>query len=251
MSEENLNTNSQEIDSDDDLSVRRPRPQINLTRELPKPNMYAVMLDKEYRDVAFNEERAPLNKGKWRSDVFKVAEDFPLDVEVGTGAGHHFADRARKNLDRALVGLELKYKPLIQTIKRAKVSGGKHNAICRYHAFNLDQLFAENEVNHVFIHCPDPWVTPRKPKNRVVNRHILNDIYKMQRPGSFLEFKTDSREYFLWSLDEIKETPYKIEFQTLDLYSEDNEYKRNNFQTGFEKIFVGQGIPINYIKLIK
>ena len=73
----------------------------------------------------------------------------------------------------------------------------------------------------------------------------------MQKPGSFLEFKTDSREYFLWALDEIKETKYQIEFQTLNLYGSETIYKQNNFQTTFEKIFVNQGIEINYIKLIK
>lgn len=233
------------------MSEDRSRPQINLTRELPKPNAYAVALDNEFKEIAFNEERAPLNKGVWREKVFKISDQIPLDVEIGTGSGMHFAHHAKKHLDRCLVGLELKYKPLIQTIRRAKLAGGVHNAICRYHAFNLDLLFAEGEINNVYIHCPDPWVTPRKPRNRVVNRDILNHIYKMQRPGSFIEFKTDSREYFLWSLDEIKETPYKIEFQTLNLYAENNIYKENNFQTSFEKIFVNQGIEINYIKLVK
>lgn len=233
------------------MSDEIKRPRINLTRELPKPNPYALAIDNEYKDVAFNEERAPLNKGKWRQSVFKSTEEIPLDVEIGTGSGMHFAFHAQNNLNRCFVGLELKYKPLIQSIRRAKAAGGKLVAICRYHAFNLDQLFSENEINNVFIHFPDPWVSPRKPANRVVNKNILNWIYKMQRPGSFIEFKTDSREYFLWALDEVKETAYRIEFQTLDLYSEKNEYREKNFQTSFEKIFVNQGIEINYIKLVK
>lgn len=227
------------------------RPKINLTRLLPKPNAYALALDNEYKEFAFNEERAPLNKGKWRELVFKCDDKKPLDVEVGTGAGMHFAYYANKHLDRNLVGLELKYKPLIQSIRRAQVLGAKNSAICRYHAFNLDLLFGEGEINNMFIHFPDPWVTPRKPKNRVVNRNILADIYKMQREGSFLEFKTDSREYFLWALDEIKESPYKVEFQTLNLYKEGGKYFESNFQTTFEKIFVRQGVEINYIKLVK
>ncbi|MBC7419130.1 MAG: tRNA (guanine-N7)-methyltransferase [Bdellovibrio sp.] len=234
------------------MSEQENRPQrTNLTRDLPKPNAYAVALDTEFRDYAFNEERAPLNKGKWRSDVFKCKNEKPLDVEIGTGSGMHFAYQANKQLDRYLVGLEIKYKPLIQTIRRAQVNGAKNTAICRYHAFDLDLLFDQNEINNVYIHCPDPWVTPRKPKNRVVNKNILNHIYEMQRPGSFLEFKTDSREYFLWSLDEIKETKYRVEFQTLNLYKEGGKYFEENFQTSFEKIFVQQGVEINYIKLVK
>ncbi len=236
--------------TDNTLKIR-PRPRINLTRTLPKPNPYALAIDKEYKDVAFNEERAPLNKGKWRSDIFKVSDSVALDVEIGTGTGMHFAHHAAKHKDRCLVGLELKYKPLIQTIRRAKNAGGVYNAICRYHAFNIDQLFAENEVNNIYIHFPDPWVSPKKPRNRIVNRLILAEMFKMQRPASFIEFKTDSREYFLWALEEIAESPYKIEFQTLDLYSENNSYQENNFPTDFEKIFAKQGIQINYIKLIK
>lgn len=229
----------------------RKRPRINITRLLPVQNAYTLALDNEYKDFAFNEERSPLNKGKWRSDVFKCDEGKPVDVEIGTGAGMHFAHRANADLDRCLVGLELKYKPLIQSIRRAQAQGARNSAICRYHAFNLDLLFDVNEINNVFIHFPDPWVTPRKPKNRVVNRQILNEIYEMQRPGSFLEFKTDSREYFLWALDEIKESKYKVEFQTLNLYADGGNYLAQNFQTTFEKIFVRQNIEINYIKLIK
>lgn len=224
---------------------------LNLTRLLPKPNAYALAMDNEYRDYAFNEERAPLNKGQWRTQVFRCDQSEPMDLEVGTGAGLHFANRALLHPERKLVGLEIKYKPLIQSISRAQRSGLRNTAICRYHAFNLQQLFAEEELNHVFIHFPDPWVAPRKPKNRVVNRHILQDIYRMQRAGSFLEFKTDSREYFLWALDEIKLSPYKIEFQTLDLYNEGGDYFKQNFQTTFEKIFVRQNIEINYIRLVK
>jgi tRNA (guanine-N7-)-methyltransferase len=244
-----IKNQDQSQDLNNENQIRRPR--INLTRLLPKQNAYTLALDNEYKEYAFNEERAPLNKGKWRELVFKCEDKKPLDVEIGTGAGMHFAHYANKHLDRNLVGLELKYKPLIQSIRRAQSQGAKNSAICRYHAFNLDLLFAENEINNVFIHFPDPWVTPRKPKNRVVNRNILAGIYKMQREGSFLEFKTDSREYFLWALDEIKESPYKVEFQTLNLYKDGGVYFENNYQTTFEKIFVRQGIEINYIKLIK
>lgn len=227
------------------------RPQINSTRLLPNQNAYTLALNNEYKDFAFDEERAPLNKSKWRTDVFKCGQEKALDVEIGTGAGMHFSHRANKFLDRNLVGLELKYKPLIQSIKRAQAMGARNSAICRYHAFNIDLLFSEEEINNIFIHFPDPWVTPRKPKNRVVNARILKGLYEMQRSGSFLEFKTDSREYFLWALEEIKQTSYKIEFQTLNLYAAGGSYFEQNFQTTFEKIFVKQGIEINYIKLIK
>ncbi len=222
---------------------------INSTRTLPRQNFYTLALNGEYAHRAFDEERAPLNKGKWRSEVFQAEEARVLDLEIGTGTGTFFAHQAIKNPERLLVGIELKYKPLIQSIRRALTAGANNAAACRFHAFNLDQLFATEELNDIYIHFPDPWVTPRKPQNRTVNAELLKIMHGLQRPGSRLYFKTDSREYFLWALEEIKRTPYEVAFMTLNLHQ--SEKSTENFVTGFERIFISQGIEINYLELIR
>lgn len=222
---------------------------INRTSTLPRPNEYTLALDGDLAHVAFSEERAPQYKGLWRESVFKQVQSHPMDLEIGTGNGVFFAHQAQQHPERSLLGLELKYKPLIQTIRRSLRNGSTNTAVIRYHAFNISELFAENELNNIYIHFPDPWVAPRKPKNRVVSQPILETLYKMQRPGSFLNFKTDSREYFLWAMDEIKKTPYKIEYETLNLHQ--SPWREQNFETAFEKIFLKQGIEINFVRLIK
>lgn len=231
------------------MSENFRRPRISLTRNLKIPNEYTLAIDNECKEFAFNEERCLLNKGKWRSEIFKVNEDRPVDLEIGTGNGTHFQHRAIHFPDRSIVGIELKYKPLIQSIRGCLRKEATNARICRFHAMNIDQLFEENELNDVYIHFPDPWVTPRKPNNRFVNKRVLEILYSQQKPGSFLNFKTDSREYFLWSLQQIKESPYKIIFQTLDLHK--SEMAKDNFITQFERIFMRQGIEINFIRLQK
>lgn len=225
------------------------RPILNLTRSLPHQNQYTLALDNEFKEVAFNEERAPLNKGKWRSQVFHSDETTPLDLEIGTGTGFFFDQQAVKNPNRLLLGMELKYKPLIQTIRRARRSGCVNVAICRFHGFNIEKLFVENELDNVFIHFPDPWVTPKKPKNRIIQKDFLDKIFNLQKPGSSLEFKTDSLIYFQWAMEEIKKSKYEIEFSTFDLHQ--SEKSKENFITGFESIFLKQGIKINYVLLKK
>jgi tRNA (guanine-N7-)-methyltransferase len=226
-----------------------PRRRINITKDLPVQNAYTLALNGEYSHVAFDELRSPLNKGKWRSDVFKLAADVPMDVEIGTGNGTHFAHHAIKHPERTVVGLELKYKPLIQTIRRAVKGGARNAAVSRFHAFNLSELFEEGEINNVFIHFPDPWTSPKKPKNRVVCTRNLDLLHSMQRPGSRIDFKTDSLEYFLWALPEIRESKYKIVYETQDLHN--SEMKAENFETAFEKIFLREGIKINFVRLEK
>lgn len=226
-----------------------PRRRLNLTRTLPNPNRYTLALEGEYSHRAFSEERAPANKGAWRTKVFGVPEERPLDLEIGTGNGFHFSHRAIQVPGRCLVGLELKYKPLVQAIRRAVRGGAVNAAMCRYHAFNIPDLFAEGELNDVYVHFPDPWTSPNKPKNRIMNRQLLRLLHTLQRPGSMIEFKTDSREMFLWALEEIADTPYRVVAQTLDLHR--SPLAEGNFVTFFESLFLRDGIEINYIKLAR
>ncbi len=223
------------------------RREICNTLTLPRQNEYTLALNGELSYCAFDEQRAPLNKGQWRNLVFKKNMDVPMDLEIGTGNGLHFAHRSFHYPDRLIVGIELKYKPLVQSMRRALRHGGSNAAMVRYHAFNIEELFTEGELNDVFIHFPDPWVSPRKPKNRLVSQEMLSLLSRLQRPGSKLEFKTDSRESFDWSLDEIKKSSYKILFQSFDYHKEKKD--TDQLVTNFENIFIQQEIPINYILL--
>lgn len=220
---------------------------INLTRLLPRQNQYTLALDGEFRDHAFNEERTPLNKGKWKT-LF-ANPNAPMDLEIGTGTGYFFEHQAIKHPERNLIGMEIKYKPLIQTIRRTLRAGAKNVVISRYHAFDLPLMFENEELDNVFIHFPDPWTSPKKPKNRLVQQRNLDILYDLQKPGSFIEFKTDSLVYFEWALEEIQKSKYKTEFMTFDLHQ--SKKAGDNFITGFEKIFIKQGIKINYILLRK
>jgi tRNA (guanine-N7-)-methyltransferase len=225
------------------------RPQIVKTKDLKIPNYYTLALDGEFREFAFNEERAGENKGQWRSQVFKTVDTAPVDLEIGTGNGVHFQHHCLKHPERHLIGIELKYKPLIQTIRGALRKGSRNGRVIRFHAFNIDELFAQSELDNIFIHFPDPWTTPRKPGNRVMNPRMLSLLWDMQRPGSQLDFKTDSREMFLWAMEQVETSKYKIEFQTLNLHQ--SEMASANVVTGFEKIFIRQGIEINFARLRK
>lgn len=216
---------------------------------MPKQNQYTLALQNEFKDHAFSEERGPLNKGKWRSDVFKVSADHPMDLEIGTGIGRHFTHYCRTNPSRCLVGIEIKYKPLIQSIRRTLGEGSRNGAMVRFHAFNIQELFADGEIDNMIIHFPDPWTSPRKPKNRVMRREMLDKFFQLQKPNSILEFKTDSLEYFEWALEEVKESKYKLEFVTFDLHQ--SEIKERNFITTFEQIFLNKGQPIYYLRLSK
>ena len=225
------------------------RPNIVKTKDLKIPNEYTLALDGECRQYAFNEERAPLNKGLWRSDVFRCEDQKPIDLEIGTGNGRFFQHQCLNYSDRNWVGVELKYKPLIQTIRGVLRNNCQNGRVMRTHAFNLDTIFQPNEINNIYVHFPDPWVTPRKPKNRIFTPRMLDLLWDIQRNDSFVNFKTDSEELYRWSLLNVEKSKYNLIDKTEDLHN--SQWKETNFETQFEKIFLKKGQKIFFFRLQK
>lgn len=209
--------------------------------------MYVHMMGDEFAKWTFNEEQAPLMRGRWREEAFKVSCDVPVDLEIGTGNGYYFAHHAQKYPERCLIGIELKYKPLVQSIRRALRSGSKNARIIRYDACAPQELFVSGEINNVIIHFPDPWEKKRHWKNRLVTTEFLDLLFDLQKSGSFVEFKTDSLDYFEWSLPQIEKSQYRIVRCTKDLHK--SEWRDQNYVTQFESLFLRQGLQINYILL--
>lgn len=228
---------------------RSGQARVSSTHTIPVPNYYIQALLGEFSEFAYDESRAPRFRGEWRSKAFGVATDQPLDLEIGTGNGLHFAHRAIALPNRLIVGIELKYKPLIQSIRRALRGNAKNARMLRYNAGLLQELFVPNEIDDVFIFFPDPWAKLRQHKHRLIQDEFLRELFQVQKPGSKLFFKTDSQGYFGWAFDRFARSDYKILASGTDLYA--TEHAQDNFKTQFESIFVRQGFPIAFTRLEK
>lgn len=220
------------------------------TSNITNPTSYIQALNGEFAEYAFNEERAPQFRGVWRQLAFGREVTTPLDLEIGTGNGFFFAHQAAKEPNRLLVGIEIKFKPLIQSIRRVVRMGGTNARIARYDAGRVQDLFAPEELDNVFIHFPDPWERKRRQhKNRLIQPEFLVELHKLQKPGSWLEFKTDSRDYFDWAVECFRGSPYQFTGLTYDLHQ--SEFAPLNFVTHFENIFLRKKQPIHWARLSK
>ncbi|MBN8538825.1 MAG: tRNA (guanosine(46)-N7)-methyltransferase TrmB [Deltaproteobacteria bacterium] len=233
--------------------TRLRRPRLVETKTLPNPTEYVLALIGEYRDWAYDEERAPRNRGVWRKlfgdEDNRPDDQTPMDLEIGTGNGYFFANRAATFPDRLLVGMELKYKPLIQSIRRARRQKCVNARIARYDANCLEDLFGDGELNHVFIHHPDPWPRQRDWKHRLIQEEFLELLWPLMRPGSFVNFKTDSEDYYDWALPIFEKSKFKKLRATRDLHR--SEWASENFVTHFESLFLQKGQPIFYCRFEK
>ena len=216
--------------------------QISLTKNIKHPNHYIQALYKE--DWAVDEEKAVSYKGQWRT-LFDKNLSNSLHLEIGCGNGKHFSNLCLKKPQDCFLAIELKYKPLIQTIKRAKKNNSNNGRVIRYNARWIDSLFEPEELTNVYIHFPDPWLKKRRSKkHQLIQSDFCKRLYQTQKANSFLEFKTDSRDYFEQSVKEFKKAGYKLEKYNTNLYKQKEPITNNLSQ--FELIFVKKNIPINY-----
>ena len=146
------------------LYTMRARNNLKKSQSIRNPNKYVQAVLSEAYPLAIDEDRAVSYKGSWREKVFLQKMDKPLDLEIGIGIGYYFEHHAKSHLDRLLLGLEIKFKPLIQSLKRTERAGLDNVRGIRYNAFFLEEIFAEDELNDVIIHHPDPWSKRRKQK---------------------------------------------------------------------------------------
>ena len=226
---------------------RSAQKQISLTKNIKHPNHYVHALYKE--EWAVDEEKALNHKGKWRA-LFDKKLSNSLHLEIGCGNGKHFASLCLKQPKDCFLAIELKYKALIQTIKRVRKNNSYNGRAIRYNARWIENLFEPKELNNVYIHFPDPWLKKRRSKkHQLIQADFCKNLYQIQKTNSFLEFKTDSADYFEQSVQEFKKAGYQLEKYNTDLYKLEKPAADNLSQ--FELIFVKKNISINYSLFVK
>lgn len=213
-----------------------------------KTNPYVPLMYNQYTDWSFD-KTATKNKGLWRSHVFKCKGSVAVDLEIGTGNGFHFAHLCQKHPERKIIGLELKYKTTVQSIRRSLRGGCTNGRMIRFPAEKISELFKKEEINNVYIHFPDPWPKKRHFKKRLIQSVFIKDIFSVMKPGCFLEFKTDDFNYFRQSVNIFKKSSFEINFFSEDLH---RSFRKNkNFITHFESLFMKKRQPVFYCRLKK
>ncbi|MEO6907075.1 MAG: tRNA (guanosine(46)-N7)-methyltransferase TrmB [Abditibacteriaceae bacterium] len=212
-------------------------------------NPYVAIAQQEEERGVFLEDAARARRGDWHKSTFNVTEQTSLDLEIGVGNGEFLAHHAASHPERCMLGIERKFKPLVQSLKRAKRAGLQNAALLRYQAGYLDEIFAPNELNNIYLFFPDPWPKTKHHKNRLVNDEFLKSTFILQRADSRFEIKTDNDEYFEWILRFAKNSQYEIEAQTTDLHQ--SRLNVANFMTQFERLWTGKGLKTKYLCLRK
>ncbi len=181
------------------------------------------------------------HKGHWAEEVFKNND--PIHIEIGMGKGKFITALAAANPNINYIGIEKYSSVLIRAIEKMEKDPLSNLRFIRMDAEDIETIFSEGEIGRIYLNFSDPWPKDRHAKRRLTSRRFLERFSHILKPDGTIEFKTDNRQLFDFSLEEAPEAGWKIISSTYDLHN-DSELVSGNIMTEYEEKFSAMGNPI-------
>lgn len=177
-------------------------------------------------------------RGNWRSLMPDCRE---LRVEVGCGKGKFTVETAEAEPDVLLIAIERVQDALVLAMEAAIRKGLKNVFFVSLDAANIDQFFADDEIDLLYINFCDPWPRKKNAKRRLTYHTFLEKYKKVLKLGGQIHFKTDNDKLFEWSLEEIPQFGFVLSQVTRDLHA----HGAVGVMTDYERKFYSEGKSIN------
>ena len=171
-------------------------------------------------------------RGKWK-EIF--GNNHPIRIEIGMGKGRFIMDLARQNPDINYIGIEKYSSVLIRGIQKLEADPLPNLYFIRMEAEEITTVFAEGEVDRIYLNFSDPWPKDRHAKRRLPSREFLRRYDEILIPDGVIEFKTDNYDLFQFALEELQ--------MTEDLHH-NAKMMEGNVMTEYEERFSSKGNPI-------
>ena len=190
-------------------------------------------------------------KGNWSNYFVKKRgsrPDAPMHVELGMGRGKFIYTQALLHKNINFIGIDLRHEIILSALEKVLLSELQNVLLLPYNILNLEDAFEASEVDTFYINFCDPWPKVRHSKRRLTHRLFLEKYRTFLKDGGKIEFKTDSKELFDFSVNEFKESGFEIVDLTYDLH---NGNYPENITTEYEEKFIKKGIKINRLEAVK
>ena len=180
-------------------------------------------------------------RGKWRA---LFGNDNPLHLEIGCGKGRFAIGMAELHPDVNFIAVEREEGALIMAAERCEEHPLPNLRFVSFDAAELREVFAPAEVDRIYLNFSDPWPKDRHAKRRLTSHEFLARYEKILKKDGTLEFKTDNKDLFDYSLEEMKNAEgWELTAFTYDLHH-DVVLSEGNVMTEYEEKFSSIGNPI-------
>ena len=171
----------------------------------------------------------------------------PIQIELGMGKGKFIREMSKQNPSINFIGIERSATIVLKAIDHL----GDTDLLSSYPNLrfmcediaNLENIFEKHSIDKIFLNFSDPWPKKRHESRRLTHHKFLSIYENILKPDSLLEFKTDNIDLFNFSLEEIKNSNFKLLEFTYDLHN-DAKLNEGNIMTEYEEKFSKVGNKI-------
>ena len=182
---------------------------------------------------------------KQKEEIQKIItdnKDKKIFLEIGMGKGDFITQMATLDRDNIYIGVEVSPPILalaVKKLKRYEEENGRIDNIyfMSFDAITIAEVFEENQIEKIYLNFSDPWPKKKHAKRRLTNEKFLKEYEKVLKKNGQIEFKTDNRGLFEYSLVSLQNYGLKFNEVYLDLHKTDIF----NVETEYEKKFSPYG----------
>ena len=196
------------------------------------------------RCAAFLIEEPDRLRGGWQKAFPGHAR---LYLELGCGKGRFTAETAASMPDTLYIALEKVPDAMILAMEKVDRRGLENVRFIDADAKLLRTMFADGEVDRVYINFCDPWPKSRDAKLRLTAQSFLRQYADVLKEGGQIHFKTDNTPLFDWSIEQLRDEGWQLSEVTHDLH----ENGPIGVMTDYEAKFYEQGMKINRLVATK
>ena len=185
-------------------------------------------------------------KGKWNEAYF--LNQNPIVLELACGRGEYSVGLAQVYPEKNFIGIDVKGDRLGLGSEQATALGLTNVAFLRANITFLQDFFAEGEVSEIWVTFPDPFNIKGSIRRRLTHPFFLEKYRSVMQKEGLLHLKTDNRELFDFTIEELNQFGFRDLVATFDLYHSELQNDHHGIKTRFETIFTEKGFPVHYLR---
>ncbi len=179
--------------------------------------------------------------GKWKSFLGTSGR---LVVELACGYGEYTNGLAKLMPMDGFVGVDIKGERVWRAMQTSVGKNLNNTAFLRAEIAHLDQFFAPDEIDELWIIHPDPFPGKRREQKRLTHPRFLMLFINLLKPNGWIHFKTDNAVLYEFSLSSIISIKPKKIHATTSLYDDHLAGVHANVRTRFEQKALNKGDTI-------
>lgn len=183
-------------------------------------------------------------RGRW-----KEAGDRPLYLEIGCGKGKFITDLAARHTEWDFLAFEGNESVCFHALEKAAEKNLQNVRFVLSYVKNMDDFFADNELDGLFMNFSDPWPKAKHAKRRLTVGRRLGEYARAVKSGGLIEFKSDNDDLFDFSMEQFAgRDDLSVIFVTRDLHGDIPESEI--ITTEYEEKFMNSGKNINFLRAV-